>query len=435
VAIVGGEYSIGCTATFTSAPGTITNGQTICVRHTASGMAGGAMTTTLTVGGVSVTFSSTTAASNVAAMVASYYRTILRREADAGGQAYWEGEASRMQSLGANVNETWYSMAGAFFTSAEYLSFNRDDTGFATDLYNTFFNRAPDAGGLAYWTGQLAQGMPREVVLVSFMFSPEFVNYTQAIFGNTAVRKEIDTVVDFYRGLLARLPDTAGFDFWVQRFRNAQCLGSSVTTAEAESISSKFTQSPEYVARARTNAQYVGDLYNAFLRRGGDLAGVQFWIDQIAKGTMTREQLRRQFVISPEFQGRVSAVIAQGCIDPKMKAQIFIGGAWLFTFWSPSLESISTDTYTFSSVSPTPDANGDYSASGVSASASPVTGGYASASGNWHVLAPGKDFDRLFAITFTDMNYVLGCYYEISPPGSTNLGKCNTMGGHRSPEM
>ncbi len=163
-----------------------------------------------------------------------------------------------MLSLGVNVNETWYSMAGSFYTSAEYLAFARDNNGFVTDLYNTFFNRAPDAGGLAFWTGQLASGMPREVALVGFMFSTEFVNFTQAIFGNTAVRKEIDTVVDFYRGLLGRLPDGGGFGFWVQQFRTAQCQGPAFVTAQAEAISSAFALSPEYAARARNHCAVRG---------------------------------------------------------------------------------------------------------------------------------------------------------------------------------
>jgi hypothetical protein len=247
-------------------------------------------------------------------LVTHYYRSILRRAPDGGGKAFWEGEAARMQSIGVNVNETWYAMAQSFYTSAEYLAFGRDDAGFVTDLYNTFFNRAPDGAGLSFWTGQIASGMPREVVLVGFMFSTEFVNFTQAIFGNTAVRKEIDTVVDFYRGILGRLPDNGGFAFWVQQFRTAQCQGASAVNAQVESISSQFALSGEYAARARGNAQYVGDLYNSFLRRGGDLGGVQFWISQVATAAQTREQERRAFVASPEFQARVAAVIAQGCL-------------------------------------------------------------------------------------------------------------------------
>ncbi|HQR18044.1 MAG TPA: DUF4214 domain-containing protein [Gemmatimonadales bacterium] len=410
VTVSGGTYSIGCTGAYTASPGSITNGQTVCVRHTAGSSAGATVSTTLDVGGVTATFASkvieanpalsvspaelgfggqsmnttaparivtitntgtgpltvdsvaastwftvvhscasvaagascplsvrftpaaegalsgtltiaTSAGSQSVALTGTgersftthYYQAILRRAPDAGGKAFWDAEAVRMRDLGASINEAWFAMASYFFTSPEYLAFGRDDTGFATDLYTTFFNRAPDAGGLAFWTGQLAAGMPREVMLASFMFSPEFVGFTEALFGVNAVRKEVDMVVDFYRGLLARLPDTDGFGYWVGQFRQAQCQGAGAVTGRAETISSAFALSPEYASRARTAEQYVGDLYNAFLRRGGDLGGVQYWIGEITGGNRTREQVRQAFVASPEFQGRVAGVIAQGC--------------------------------------------------------------------------------------------------------------------------
>jgi hypothetical protein len=246
-------------------------------------------------------------------LVTHFYRAILRRAPDAPGKTFWEGEATRLQSIGANVNETWFAMAQFFFFSAEYLGFARSDTEFVTDLYNTFFNRAPDGPGLAFWSGQLSQGMPREVLLAQFMFSPEFATFAQAIFGNTAAAAEVDTVMDFYRGMLARTPDQGGFDFWVAQFRTAQCQGAGQVYAQVESISSQFATGGEYLGKNRTNAQYVGDLYNAFLRRGGDLGGVQFWIGQLG-GAMTREQVRQNFIASAEFQGRVASVVNQGCL-------------------------------------------------------------------------------------------------------------------------
>jgi VWFA-related protein len=58
-----GTYSIGCTdATFTRDPGTINDGDTVCVRHNASAAPTTTNTTTLTIGGVSGTFTSTTRA-------------------------------------------------------------------------------------------------------------------------------------------------------------------------------------------------------------------------------------------------------------------------------------------------------------------------------------------------------------------------------------
>jgi hypothetical protein len=55
----------------------------------------------------------------------------------------------------------------------------------------------------------------------------------------------------------------------------------------------------------------VSDLYCAFLRRGGDLADVSYWINQLTSGAETREQLRKDFVNTTELNGRVNAIIAQ----------------------------------------------------------------------------------------------------------------------------
>jgi len=60
ISVTGGDYSIGCGGAFTAQPGTIAKGQTVCVRHTSSAVAGIVTRTTLTVGSVSDTFSSVT---------------------------------------------------------------------------------------------------------------------------------------------------------------------------------------------------------------------------------------------------------------------------------------------------------------------------------------------------------------------------------------
>lgn len=62
ISVMGGAYSIGCTVSFTTAAATIQNEQTVCVQHTSAATLGTATDTTLTVGGVSDTFTSTTEA-------------------------------------------------------------------------------------------------------------------------------------------------------------------------------------------------------------------------------------------------------------------------------------------------------------------------------------------------------------------------------------
>jgi hypothetical protein len=65
ISVTGGEYSIGCDADgFTSDPGEILDGETVCVRHTASANGSTTVDTVLTVGNFSATFSSTTVANS-----------------------------------------------------------------------------------------------------------------------------------------------------------------------------------------------------------------------------------------------------------------------------------------------------------------------------------------------------------------------------------
>jgi hypothetical protein len=42
--------------------------------------------------------------------------------------------------------------------------------------------------------------------------------------------------------------------------------------------------------------------------------GINFWIGQLDSGAQTREQVRQQFVQSPEFNNRVANVIDAGCV-------------------------------------------------------------------------------------------------------------------------
>ena len=312
IAVTGGSYSVGCTATYVTTPATVNDGQLVCVKHQSAHGTGRVAQTTLTIGGASHAFLSFTAPDSQTALIAGYYRNILAREADDNGLAYWNGQYTLMGTLGVDPDETWRSLAVTFFQSPEYLAATTTDAEYLTDLYATFFDRAPDVGGLSYWTGQLAAGMPRDVVLLSFLFSTEFDAFNQALFGSGASRPEVNLVTDLYRGILNRLPDAAGLDYWAGRLHTAQCTDASTVSAETVAVANAFLSSSEYPARGRTNAQYVADLYNAFLRRGADLAGFQYWVQRL-DGGMARDAVGQAFIQSPEFQARIAQVMAQGC--------------------------------------------------------------------------------------------------------------------------
>lgn len=61
ITITGGTYDINGSGSFTSSSGTVNNGDTVRARHTSSASASTATNTVVTIGGVSDTFTSTTA--------------------------------------------------------------------------------------------------------------------------------------------------------------------------------------------------------------------------------------------------------------------------------------------------------------------------------------------------------------------------------------
>jgi len=248
----------------------------------------------------------------IRALVREYYLDILDREPDAGGWDYWSGEICRIIKLGIYVGEGFQAEARFFFNSKEYLDKGKSDKDFVIDLYQTFLQREPDAGGLDYWVGQLSC-LTRNMLITQFAYSDEFKLYMSNLFGPDTTRPENNMVNDFYRGFMNRFPDDGGYNAWLAEMRLAQCKGAAAVQELSHQLSLLFVQSAEYKDRKRDNVEYVEDLYNGILRRGADCNGFVAWVKNLDAG-MSREEMLKLFTDSPEFQIRVDAVIAAGCI-------------------------------------------------------------------------------------------------------------------------
>ncbi len=144
-----------------------------------------------------------------------------------------------------------------------------------TQLYQDLLHRLPDAGGLAFWAGQLDAGAGTQAVASALTHSTEFH------------RGEVDGV---YQRLLNRAADDGGRAF----FASALDHGQSVQQVEAAVASS-----PEY-AQAHGGASgfldalfngpdhlktLVSGAYQQVLHRAGDPAGLAYWAGRLADGT------------------------------------------------------------------------------------------------------------------------------------------------------
>jgi hypothetical protein len=249
---------------------------------------------------------------NIKTLVREYYLDILDREPDQAGWDYWTSEIERTMALGIYVGEGFQAEARFFFNSQEYKDKNKTDIEFVTDLYQTFLQREPEAGGLTYWVGELSC-LTRNMLITQFAYSDEFKQYMTNLFEPDTTRPENNLLNDLYRGFLNRFPENDGYNSWLVLMREAQCTGPYTLRALCHAIALSFVESNENILRNRNNAEYTEDLYNAILRRGAECAGFQFWVNELNNGA-SRAAVLESFTDSPEFQTRVQAVIDAGCL-------------------------------------------------------------------------------------------------------------------------
>ena len=98
-------------------------------------------------------------------------------------------------------------------------------------LYKAAFNRTPDTGGLGYWINKMDTGMSYSDVANNFVNSAEF----KTAFGGS--NPSVNTLVTkLYNNVLNRAPDAGGLAFWQEKlttgWSTADVLGYFSTSAE-----------------------------------------------------------------------------------------------------------------------------------------------------------------------------------------------------------
>lgn len=200
--------------------------------------------------------------------------TELQQKTDQLAQAGVQGEPQLLAAA--------KSVARGLFESTEYAARNRTNTQYVTDLYNAYLQRAPDTSGLNFWV-QDAQNNGRGHTLDSFEVSTEFATLAETIYGTTPAgdNQRVDHFIDeFYLGAYNRFPTSTERQQQEQRLNNAAVSGQAQVTAEARLMGAEIFQATSYNS-THTDAQYVTDLYEAFLQRAPDGPGLSFWVSKV----------------------------------------------------------------------------------------------------------------------------------------------------------
>ncbi len=167
-------------------------------------------------------------------------------------------------------------VVAALLAPASATAQGSDDADFIEAAYEGLLGRAPDAGGLAFWTGRLAAGETRSRVVERI--------------GDSIEQREL-VVRSAYRDVLGRSPDRGGLVFWSQGI---------IDRLTARSLRAQMFASNEFYQRAGgTNEGFVDQLYRRILAREPEPGGRAFWLDQLAGGR-SRESVATAFLASPE---------------------------------------------------------------------------------------------------------------------------------------
>ena len=241
---------------------------------------------------------------NVLQFVNRLYTVVLEREGDDAGLTDWTDKLLSGQMSGREV-------ASGFFNSPEFAYKLMTDREFLKILYNTFFDREPDAAGVNNWMNAIyGGGSSWQDVFNAFAHSREWENLCKkfGIIPYDGYQGTIDVVdppaasmeqiqafsTRLYTTCLKRDPDETGIQYWTDMIATGQRSGSEVAYG--------FFFSDELTAKGLDDGEFVNRLYRTFFDREADPVGYEHWTGLLRNGS-SRLEVFNGFKGSQEWAG------------------------------------------------------------------------------------------------------------------------------------
>jgi hypothetical protein len=208
-------------------------------------------------------------------LVTQQYRDVLRREPSSSDLAYWT----------ELVGSSW--TPGRFV--AHLTSSNEADSRVhaVTRLYQAYFLRTPDYGGLDYWLDRRAAGTGINTISNSFAASSEFSRR----YGSLSNAGFVDLVYD---NVLGRSPDAAGRSYWIDRLARGTSRGQ---------VMANFSQSSEFTRKMADEANLVS-LYASLLQRKPPADELTFFTAGLANGVTPLSSVATYLYDSSAYRSR-----------------------------------------------------------------------------------------------------------------------------------
>ena len=228
-------------------------------------------------------------------LVERLYVVALGRDSEPEGKKFWCDEVQSGRRTGSDC-------ALGFLLSEEFINKGLTNDEFVEVLYKTYFDRASEAEGKAYWVNALNSGsMDRITVIRCFADSREWCDVCARYGVKSGAPTAKATVASsnatkfatrLYTECLGRDAEEDGLKYWSLALTNLEKTG---TLAAKE-----FFYSDEFVGKNTTNEAYVKCLYRTFMGRDAEDDGLNYWVGQLEKGE-SRASVLEGFANSKEF--------------------------------------------------------------------------------------------------------------------------------------
>ena len=194
-------------------------------------------------------------------------------------------------------------LARSLFTSTNYeYNTGRSDSQYTADLYYAYLQRGPDDGGLGWWVSQIP-GSGRANVCNAFEGSSEFQTLVSTLYGSASSdnQRAEDFVTKAYRGALGRDPNSTELQTNRDALNSAVAQGVAAVQGQAETFVRGLVnaQVNDY---SISDQQFVTNLYEAFLQRGPDTGGLNFWTSIASGGSSNRQNVLNAFATCGGFR-------------------------------------------------------------------------------------------------------------------------------------
>ncbi|AWN41726.1 DUF4214 domain-containing protein [Methylobacterium durans] len=248
------------------------------------------------------------------AIISRMYVAVMDRTADANGLYYWWDQYNSGKLSLEQIGEQFL---GAPEAGSHGLGSTVTNEQFVGAVYQNLFGRTADAGGLAYWSNELATGaLTRTELLVGLTSASEGVSATAQTTlvadrlptENSPVFKDIDLADGSQTVAGGSAFDTVNFGLSKAEFSTV-VDGGRVLVFHANSGTSTTIENSDFIKFSdgvlitahTTDEAVIGRMYEAVMARDADASGLQYWWGQHASG-QSMESIAHAFMQSPEFQ-------------------------------------------------------------------------------------------------------------------------------------